>query len=131
MILADTSIVINFWRHPEEQQIEAARSFDAAVCGATVAELYAGCRGEQQRIRCSAPLSAFLPLPTPEDLWQKLGTSIYEMRVRGLTVPFQDALIASVAMYHDVPLWSVDRHFERLRGVFPNLRLFDPTGTWS
>jgi predicted nucleic acid-binding protein len=40
-------------------------------------------------------------------------------------MPFQDVLLAAVAIDHGAELWAYDAHFRMIQGVLTDLRLFD------
>lgn len=60
----------------------------------------------------------------PQDLWAALGRNLSALRAHGITVPFPDALIATVAIENDLELWTRDAHFSLIQGVLPQLKLF-------
>jgi len=43
---------------------------------------------------------------------------------KGISVPFPDALIATVALEDDLELWQHDPHFLAIQKVIPNLKIF-------
>src|SRR5436853_394603 len=45
-------------------------------------------------------------------------------RAGGVTIPFVDAVIATVAIVNDVELWTRDAHFTLVQSVLPALKLF-------
>ena len=50
---------------------------------------------------------------------------LYKLRSNGVTVPFQDALIAYTAINNDVPLKTKDKHFQLIRTILPALMLYE------
>jgi predicted nucleic acid-binding protein len=46
------------------------------------------------------------------------------LRASGLTVPFNDAAIATVAISLDMEVWARDKHFGNIQGLIPKLKLF-------
>lgn len=124
MILADTSIAVAVWRAPAPRLLKIIQDYDAAVCGVTVAEIFAGARSPAEFPRCSALLGIFGTMSILEPTWEALGRNISSMRLRGITVPFPDALIATIALQNNVELWTYDTHFPLIQGILPQLRLF-------
>jgi predicted nucleic acid-binding protein len=53
-----------------------------------------------------------------------MGSNLATWRAAGITVPFADATIASVAIANNVELWTRDRHFANMQAVVPALKLF-------
>jgi predicted nucleic acid-binding protein len=45
-----------------------------------------------------------------------------------VTVPFPDALIATLAIAENLELWTRDLHFTQIQRVLPSLRLFQEPG---
>ncbi len=53
-----------------------------------------------------------------------LGDNLNTLRAGGMTIPFADAVIATVAVVNDIDLWTRDAHFTLVQGVLPALKLF-------
>lgn len=124
MILADTSIVITCQRRPTPRLLKILLDHNAAICGVTEAEVYAGARTPAEFARCAAVLSAFQRVSIPDSIWTVLGHNLCSLRASGNTVPFMDALIATVAIENNLELWTYDAHFFQIQFVLPNLHLF-------
>jgi predicted nucleic acid-binding protein len=124
MILIDTSIVVDLWRNPTRHMLDIVRDNDAAICGVTIAEIYAGARQVSDFARCDALLQGFRRIAIPGSIWPALGQNLFLLRSNGITVPFTDALIGTVAIEQDVDLWTLDAHFLIIQPVLPRLRLF-------
>ncbi len=45
------------------------------------------------------------------------GDLLRDLRASGTTLPSMDGLIAALALRHDVPLLTLDRHFEHVPGL--------------
>ncbi len=56
--------------------------------------------------------------------WQVLGDNLYKLRINGLTVPFSDAIIATIALKYGIPIWTVDKHFILMQNVFEELKIY-------
>ena len=56
--------------------------------------------------------------------WNVLGEQLYKLRTHGVTVPLADAIIASTAIKYSIPVWTSDKHFTLMQGVFPALKLY-------
>src|SRR5207248_933014 len=69
-------------------------------------------------------LSLFRRLAIPQKMWPSLGRNLAQLSAKGVTVPFPDALIATVAIENDVELWHRDRHFPMIQQVLPRLKFF-------
>jgi len=124
MIIVDTNIIINFWKNPSEKFADVFIKEDIVVCGIVKAELLHGARSEKDFKRIIEALSEFPCLEIGNDLWEFLGNVLFRLRKKGLSVPFQDAVLTSLALMHKARIWSDDRHFQIMAPVFPDLLFF-------
>jgi predicted nucleic acid-binding protein len=76
------------------------------------------------RARVVTVLNAFQQVSIPDSLWDDAGDLLVELRKAGVTVPFNDALIAAVAISLKVELWTRDSQFTLIQQVDPRLLLF-------
>lgn len=125
MILTDTSILIEWARKPSVAVARVLSSGDPAVCGITVAELYAGIRSQPEQTDVEVTLRRFGVVPIDEPVWELTGRISGAMARRGTKIKFQDAAIAATAIHHDLPLWTRDAHFTWVQAAFPELILYD------
>ena len=124
MILADSSVLIEFQRIPSLRTRQIITRHDAAICGVTVVELLTGARSPAERQKVSTLLSAFKRLPIDEPAWEIAGDLAAGLRVRGTSLALADVVIAATAIHHGLPLWTRDNHFTRLQALAP-LTFFD------
>src|SRR5688500_7546902 len=110
MILVDTGVLVDFLRTKDPKLAALFRSLPVAVCGAIRAELLAGARDAVTRQQGLVFLSPFLHAPTPEPHWDLIGDNLATLRAHGITVPFPDAVIATVAIANDIEVWTRDPH---------------------
>lgn len=126
MILIDTSVLIEHLRSPTQTMLRMFEEYDASICGVTRAEVLAGARNPANLGRIAESLDVLEHVNTTEPFWDFLGKNLPLLRAAGVTAPLADAIIASLAIEHDLELWTRDLHFERIQGVLPKLRLFAP-----
>lgn len=124
MILLDAGVLIDFFRGKDPKLPNLFASQQLGVCGVTRAEIVAGQRSAKQRAAEVAYLDTLLQVLTPESVWDQLGDNLAALRRGGVTVPFPDTLLATVAIVHDLELWTRDNHFTLVQAVLPALRLF-------
>jgi predicted nucleic acid-binding protein len=124
MILVDTSVVIPWLRTGDPKLDTLFRTLPVAVCGITFAELLHGVRSPTERTRTLAALAAFTPVPILDPMWLGVGDNLNVLRSAGVTIPFADAVIATVAIANDIELWTRDAHFTLVQRVLPALKLF-------
>ncbi len=124
MILVDTNIIIDYWKNPSDSITEIFKKEDIAICGIIQAELLHGARSEKNIADILDAVSCFENLPY-SDNWEKLGKMLYKLRTAGLTVPLADVIITQVAIENEISLFSKDKHFELIKQVFPELKLYN------
>ena len=118
-VLVDTSAWVAFFRGEEPacaRVVELVGAGRALRCGPVELELRQGLR------RREAPevlgLWSALPevaLDGPD--FTQAGDLLRDLREQGRTVPSIDALIATLALRHDVALLTLDGHFEGIEGL--------------
>jgi len=71
-------------------------------------------------------LTGFNYIVIDDTIWNDLGLLLYQLRTNGITVPFQDALMAVIAIKLNFSIWSKakDKHFDMIQKVEPNLKIF-------
>lgn len=124
MILVDSSVIIDYLRGKEPKLRALMSVLPVTVCGIARAEVLCGSRDAAHRQSLLTVLSAFPVTIIPDSLWTNIGDNWAALRAGGVTVPFQDLTMASVAIANDVELWTRDAHFGHIQRILPALRLF-------
>ena len=124
MILTDTTVVIDYLRAPTVRLVKIIQANQAAICGPTVSEVYAGSRSPADFKKYDKALSVFAHVPTRKKTWPNLGRNLAQLGAKGITVPFPDALIATLGIESDMEVWSRDPHFPLMQKALPRLKLF-------
>jgi predicted nucleic acid-binding protein len=124
MILTDTTVVIDYLRAPTVHLVKIIQVNQAAICGATIAEVYAGARSPADFKKYDKALSVFAVVAIRKKTWPNLGRNLAELGAKGITVPFPDALIATLGIENDIEVWARDPHFPMMQRALPQLRLF-------
>jgi predicted nucleic acid-binding protein len=127
MILIDTSVLVDYLRAPSDRVLRLFEQNHAAICGVIRAEVLAGARSPADLDRIAHSLDVLGHIEISEGIWDQLGKNLSVLRAAGVTVPFPDALIATLAIKVGIELWTNDSHFERIERVLPGLRLFRAT----
>lgn len=129
MILADTSVWIEFLSDPG-WMAAAERSLDEIVtCGPVVQEVLQGFAESARYPVFRERLLAFpcLGAPTELHLYLKAADLYREGRRRGYTIRSAvDCLIAAIAIENGVPVWHRDRDFTAIARYSP-LRVYNPS----
>ncbi len=124
MILVDAGVLIDFLRTKDPKLNKLFRTLPLAVCGVTRAEILAGARGSRDRQRLIWFLGTFQQVAIPEPFWDLVGDTLASLFTRGITVPFPDAVIATLGIEIDVEVWARDPHFPMMLSILPRLKLF-------
>jgi predicted nucleic acid-binding protein len=124
MILADTNIIIDFWKNPTQDQIDIFSNNEIAICPVIMVELIHGAKSEKQKSKIKEALRELHMIPIDDETWELFGDILYKLKISGATVPFQDALVAAVAIDNDCLLWTNDKHFPMIGRVLKELKLF-------
>jgi predicted nucleic acid-binding protein len=125
MILVDTNIIIDFWKNPDQEKIDIFKNNEIAICHVILVELIHGAKSEKQKVKIKEALSEFHMLPIDEETWDFFGDLLYKLRTSGVTVPFQDALIAAVAIKNNCLIWTNDKHFPMISNVVEELEFLE------
>ena len=126
MVLADSNIMIEYFRSRDSELAKKIDNMDIVLCGAVRAEIIHGARTDQE---IDNYLEAFKTFEQPinDDYdWEGAGFILQTMRSNGFQIPFADAVIAFIDMKYDIPLWTQDTHFLLLQGCYPELKLYSP-----
>jgi predicted nucleic acid-binding protein len=124
MILVDTSVVIDWSQGKDAKLRLLIPSLPVAVCGVTQAELLHGSRNPAHRQELLGDLATFQFVPIPDALWIKVGDNLAALRLKGITVPLSDAVIATLGIENDIEVWARDPHFPMMQKHLPALKLF-------
>lgn len=124
MILADTNVIIDFWDNPNDEYARIFEDNEIATCGVIKTELLRGSNSEKQFSQIEEALNDFTYFSFSEKDWISLSKLFITLKKNGLAVPFQDAMIAYLAIKHDCEVWTKVKHFKLMQVVLPSLRLF-------
>jgi predicted nucleic acid-binding protein len=124
MILVDAVVVIAYQRTADAKLAALFRSLPVALCGVTRAEILHGAHNPTDRQHLLTLLNAFRHVSIPDALWDAVGANLATLRAAGVTVPFPDVVLATVALANDIELWTRDQHFTLIQGVLPALKLY-------
>ncbi len=127
MLLADSNIFIKLWRGTDEEKanIKSIMSKnEVIVCGVVRAELFQGAQTEKSQKDVAATLSLYGTKNLEDNDWDELGHQLRRYKACGFTVPFTDAVISSIALKYDIPVWANDKHFEMMKNVISQLKVY-------
>jgi len=126
MILIDSNVLIDYWKKPTELLNLNISPEKYAICGIVKSELLHGARTNEEINKILHFFSSFNLLHTDEYDFEGVGFIMQTLRENGLTLPLADVMIAFCAIKYDVPLWTRDKHFRLIQGLFPELTFYYP-----
>lgn len=124
MTLVDSSVIFDHTRGRDPSLAQKFTTLPVAICGVTRAEVLHGSRNPKDRAALIVLLNQFVQVGTPETTWDLTGDNLCLLRTNGLTIPLADVLLATVAIVHDIELWTRDAHFSLVQRLIPALKLF-------
>ena len=125
MILVDSNIIIDYWRQPNNKIRNIFLENDVYICGIIKSELLHGSKDVNQYHKIKEAISDFPIIDLYPLFWDELGYNLFTLKKSGLTVPIQDAMIATLAINFDLKLWTNDKHFFHIKRILPKLQIFE------
>lgn len=128
-VLVDTSIWIEASRRDGDLVHKVAlenllEEYEAAWCSPVKLEFMGGARKED-RTKLEFWFEC-IPYRTVEERhWELAKLNAWKLRDRGLTLPWNDILIATIALDADMRVYAKDAHFESMAQQL-GLRLYQP-----
>ncbi len=127
MILADTSVWIDYQRNPRSTAAPVMDSLllngEVVMAGPIMAEVLAGASDDAEyQFYYDHFRDSMQFLEDDLGTWSKVAELAYQLKVRGRLLPIVDLLIAALAIRYDCSLYTLDRGFRRI----PGLRFYDP-----
>ena len=129
MVLIDSSAWIESFRRDGDLKVKFAvegllDAYEALWCAPVRLEVIGGAR-KNERTRLGRHFSVVPYRPFKEDDWNRAISLAWVLRGNGLSIPWIDVLIASIAIQDDVRLYAIDTHFEKVASLAP-LKLYEP-----
>lgn len=124
MILADTTVIVDYLRGKDVKLQKLMTKVQVAVCGVVRAEILYGARDAAHRAKLIGQLAGFQSLPIPELLWDTVGDNLAMLRRTGLTIPLPDVTIATLGIHENIEVWARDKHYHDMQAVLPLLKLY-------
>jgi predicted nucleic acid-binding protein len=129
MVLVDTSVWIELHRRDGDPGVKLAvrgllDEFEAALCGPVEMEYLGGAR-PADRERLQAWCNVLPYLRNDQKIWRKAAANFSLLKQKGLTAPWTDVLIATIALDADCRVYAVDKHFTAMAPIL-GLRLYQP-----
>ena len=118
MVIIDTSAWVGFFRRDGDPRVKLAvkgllDAFEGALCGPVVMEFLGGARaGEREKIDACFSLMPYVG--SDQKLWKQAAGNFAKLRSAGFTVPWNDILIATIAIEKQLQVYAHDKHFPQM-----------------
>lgn len=129
LVLVDTSAWIELHRKDGNPAVKYAvrgllDEFEAALCGPVEMEYLGGARpAERERLQAWCNILPYIR--NDQKIWRKAATNFSLLKSKGITAPWNDVLIATIAVEAECRVYAVDKHFTAMAPVL-NLHLYQP-----
>jgi predicted nucleic acid-binding protein len=129
MVIIDTSAWIDFFRRDGNLIVKLAvkgllDAFEGVLCGPVEMEFLGGARPSEMK-NIQGWFNIIPYLTNDQKIWRKVASNFSSMRAKGFTLPWNDLLIATIALEKEVAVYANDKHFE-LMAEHLGLRLYEP-----
>lgn len=124
MILLDTNVVIDMLNNENDRNWEIFQREDSLICGIVIAELYRGVRNSKEKNAVDLFVNSVDSISVNKNEWKEIGLFISKLNEKGITVPFQDAVISYIAIKNNCVLLTRDKHFKLIKMSDNRLNLF-------
>ena len=119
-VLADTSIWIEFFNPRSDigNKLEKLIKENSVwTCGTVLFELVQGTKTDYEKSTITGILSNLKYVEMTQFFWQKAGELSGSLKRKGLNLPLSDIIVASIAIEHNLKIFTLDKHFEQIPGV--------------
>lgn len=129
MVIVDTSVWIEASRRKGDLAYKVGLenlldAYEAAWCSPVKLEFMGGARKEDRK-KLEFWFECIPFRPVEERHWELAKLNAWTLRDHGLTLPWNDILIASIAIDSDMRAYAKDKHFETMATVL-GLQLYSP-----
>jgi len=129
MVLVDSSVWIEAARRTGDLAVKVGlegllEEFEAAICPPVRLEVLGGAR-QEDRIRLNRAMGILPFVPVTDSTWDSAVKHAWRLRDQGVVVPWNDILVATLAVERACRVYARDRHFELMRPVL-GLALYEP-----
>jgi predicted nucleic acid-binding protein len=129
MVIVDTSAWVEFFRHQGNLAVRLAvrgllNEYEATLCGPVELEFLGGAL-PHERNRLQAWFNVLPYARNDQKIWRKAADLYSRMRSEGITVPWNDSLIASISLDQKCRIYAVDKHFTAMAPIL-GLSLYQP-----
>jgi predicted nucleic acid-binding protein len=118
MVLVDSSVWIEALRQKGRLDVKVAleallEEYEVLWCSPVRLEVLGGARKEE-RTRLGKHFAVIPYRSCNEDDWNRAVALAWRLREKGITVPWLDVIIASIALHEGLRVYAIDAHFEKM-----------------
>ena len=125
MILLDTNVIIDLLNNEDDSRWDLLNQEDCVICGIVISELYSGIRSNKEEKAVELFVNSLDCLSVEEGDWQKIGQLISHFKKNGLSVPFQDAVLAYLSIKYGCKILTLDKHFSMMKVLDDRIGLWE------
>ena len=125
MILLDTNVIIDLLNNEDDSRWNLLNQEDCVICGIVISELYSGIRSKKEEKAVELFVNSLDCLSVEEGDWQKIGQLISNFKKNGLSVPFQDAVLAFLSIKYGCKILTLDKHFPMMKVLDDRIMLWE------
>jgi len=119
MVLIDTSAWVfalkkNFHPSIKERIGKILSESEVAINGIIELELLGGAKTEQEYKRLKSRLDALYYIEADKSLWDSSSRLAFDLKRKGVSVPYTDIFIAASAIQEKAVLLHADSHFDNI-----------------
>ena len=115
MILLDTNVIIDMLNNEDDSRWNFLLQEECVICGVVISELYSGIRSKKEEKAIELFVNSIDSLLMEQNDWLQIGNFICNLRKNGLSVPFQDAVIAYLSVKNNCKILTNDKHFSMMK----------------
>jgi predicted nucleic acid-binding protein len=119
-VLVDTSVWIEFFKQQSETGDKLSELIIKNVvwtCGIVLFEIIQGVKTEDEKATLLETLLILPYVEMTQPLWQRAGDLSASLKKKGVNFPLSDIFIAAICLEHNFQIFTLDKHFEQIRGV--------------
>lgn len=130
MVIVDSSVWIETLRRDGRLDVKVAlesllEEYEASWCGPVKLEVLGGARS-QERQALEEQFSC-IPYFSMNDLaWESAKNLAWRLRDKGCAPPWNDILIAALAIKAGCRVYAIDKHFDLMQDAGGGVRLYRP-----
>ena len=125
MILLDTNVIIDLLNNEDDSRWNLLNQEDCVICGIVISELYSGIKSKKEEKAVELFVNSLDSLSVEEGDWQKIGQLIFHFKKNGLSVPFQDAVLAFLSIKYGCKIFTLDKHFPMMKFLDDRIGLWE------